>query len=146
MTAVYLKNALDVPFRVIVFSFDERDTEQDLRDFRERFALPEEWLVVRSTDPAATRSFLDSLDFHAMKSGESFDHPDETFVFSPKGRWAATLTGAAFTSGELRTARERALAADHPSLTAWLIRPESWIAIACSGFALAVAVLLARRK
>jgi hypothetical protein len=83
-----------------------------------------------------------------MKSEAGFDHPNETFVFSPGGTWAATLTGTAFAPGELRTARERALAADDGSaasrLAAWLRNPGSWIILACAGIALALAVILAR--
>jgi hypothetical protein len=56
---------------------------KDLRDFRERLGLPAEWLLVRSADGAATRAFLDELDFHFMKAGGGFDHPNQTFVFSP---------------------------------------------------------------
>lgn len=53
MTAHYLKRALagaGTAFRVVVFSFDAADTADDLREFRDRFALPAEWLVVRSGD------------------------------------------------------------------------------------------------
>ncbi len=153
MTAVYLKDALakaQVSLRVVVLSFDADDTPADLRDFRERFALPPDWLVVRPSDAGATRAFLDRLDFHFMKSEAGFDHPNETFVFSPHGTWAATLTGAAFAPGELRAAQERALAADDPSaasrLAAWLHKPEAWIVLACVGILLALAAILARRS
>ena len=149
MTAALLKRALEkaqAPFRVIVFSFDEEDTARDLREFRERFALPPAWLVVRSGDAAATRAFLDGLDFHFMKSGGGFDHPNETFAFSPKGAWAATFTGVAFPAAELETAWRRAKAADDPSAIrragAWLIRPEAWILLACTGLAVSLAALM----
>jgi len=154
MTAHFLKEALataQAPFRVVVLSFDPEDTAQNLRDFRERFALPSAWLVVRSGDAAATRAFLDGLDFHFMKSSGGFDHPNETFVFSPGGAWAATLTGATFAKDSLEAAWQRALAADDrrplQRLRAWLLRPEAWILIACAGLGAAViAVLLLARK
>ncbi|MGZ6126234.1 MAG: SCO family protein [Myxococcales bacterium] len=153
MTAHFLKESLrkaEQPFRVIVFSFDAEDTANDLREFRERFALPADWRIVRSGDAAATRAFLDRLDFHFMKSSGGFDHPNETFVFSPGGAWAATLAGASFPAADLRTARERALGADDPSAfraaEAWLIRPEAWILLACAGLVLSLAaIVLARR-
>jgi cytochrome oxidase Cu insertion factor (SCO1/SenC/PrrC family) len=153
MTAHFLEEGLRkarVPFRVVVFSFDAGDTAKDLRDFRERFALPAEWLVVRSGDAGATRAFLDALDFHFMKSSAGFDHPNQTFVFSPQGAWAATFAGATFAAAELQTARERALAADDSSLfraaRAWLLRPEAWILLACAGLILSlIAIVLARR-
>src|SRR3954464_14643653 len=84
MTAVYLKDGLaraGVPFRVIVLSFDGGDTPGDLRAFRQRFALPADWIVVASGDGAATRALLDGLDFHFMRSEAGFDHPNQTFVF-----------------------------------------------------------------
>lgn len=152
MTAVFLKDALakaGTPLRVVVFSFDPEDTAKDLRDFRERFALPAGWLLVRSGDSAATRSFLDGLDFHFMKSEAGFDHPNQTFVFSPEGCWAATFAGPAFPQGDLESARRRALAADHPTLLQraedWLIRPETWILAACAGLAASLAAVVAAR-
>ena len=154
MTAHYLHRALEkfgTPFRVVVLSFDPEDRESDLREFRERFALPSTWRIVRSDDAAGTRAFLDLLDFHFMKSEAGFDHPDVTFVFSASGRWTATLTGSAFATPDLGTAFERAIAADRPSavgaIAAWLIRPQAWIVLACAGLvACWIAIVLARRK
>jgi cytochrome oxidase Cu insertion factor (SCO1/SenC/PrrC family) len=153
LTSLLLKKALaeaKAPFRVIVFSFDAEDTAQDLRDFRERFALPAAWRLVRSGDAAATRELLDALDFHFMKSSEGFDHPNQTFVFSPKGAWAATLAGAESSRKELEAAFGRALAADDPAvlprLRAWLIRPEAWILLACAGVAISLAAIVLARK
>lgn len=85
-----------------------------------------------------------------MKSGKGFDHPEETFVFSPKGAWAATLTGAGFSPAELKAARDRALAADDPSpfatVTAWIIRPQAWILLACAGLAASLMVIVLARR
>jgi len=153
MTAVFLKDALAkarVPFRVMVFSFDADDTAQELREFRERFALPRDWRVVRSVDAAGTRAFLDELDFHFMKTSTGFDHPNATFVFSPRGAWAASLTGATFAAADLAAAWGRALSADDPSpfrkVAVWLIRPAAWVLLACIGLTISIAaIVLARR-
>lgn len=153
LTALLLKKAMagaQAPFRVIVFSFDPEDAAKDLREFRERFALPAGWRLVRSTDSAATRELLDTLDFHFMKTSAGFDHPNRTFVFSPKGAWAATLLGSEFSPAELEAAFGRALAADDPAalprLRAWLVRPTAWILVACAGLLLSlVAIVLARK-
>jgi cytochrome oxidase Cu insertion factor (SCO1/SenC/PrrC family) len=153
LTAVALKQAMrgaSVDFRVVLLSFDPRDSGADLRNFRERLGLPLEWLLVRSVDAAASRQLLDSLDFQVMNTGPGFNHPDQTFVFSPKGLWAATLSGPPSTE-ELKSAHRRALAADDRTagqrLDAWLIRPEAWIVLACAGFGFSFAaiLLLARR-
>jgi cytochrome oxidase Cu insertion factor (SCO1/SenC/PrrC family) len=153
LTAVLLKQALDqarAPFRVIVFSFDAADGAGDLAAFRERYKLPADWLLLRSRDAAATRAFFDGMDFHFMRATGGFDHPNQTFVFSPRGAWAATLAGAAFSAGDLETAFRRALAADDPAVpgrvAAWLIRPEAWILLACAGLALSLAALLLAQR
>jgi hypothetical protein len=75
-----------------------------------------------------------------MQTGDFFDHPNQTFVFSPSGVWAATLTGTSFTADELRTARDRAMRGDR-----WLLRPEAWIVIACIGLAMSMMVVLRSR-
>jgi cytochrome oxidase Cu insertion factor (SCO1/SenC/PrrC family) len=153
LTAVLLKQALDkvrAPFRVIVFSFDAGDDAGDLAGFRERFNLPADWLLLRSGDAAATRAFFDGLDFHFMRAAGGFDHPNQTFVFSPRGAWAATLSGSAFSSQDMEAAFRRALAADDPAvssrLAAWLIRPEAWILLAGAGLALSLAALLLAQR
>jgi len=152
LTALFLKKTLgeaNAPFRVIVLSFDPEDAAKDLREFRERFTLPPEWRLVRSDDAAAVRGLLDGLDFHFMKTSGGFDHPDQTFVLSAKGEWAATLQGADPSRSELETAFRRALAAGHPAplsrLRAWLIRPATWILCASAGLlASLVTIVLAR--
>jgi cytochrome oxidase Cu insertion factor (SCO1/SenC/PrrC family) len=154
LTALALKQAMaGAPsrFRVVLLSFDTDDAAADLRSFRERLNLPFEWLLVRSIDAAATREFFDQLDFHFMKTASGFDHPNQTFVFSPNGGWAATFSGDLSSKAELESARRRAMAADDPTalsrLRDWLIRPEAWIVLACCGVGLSVVVilLLARR-
>jgi cytochrome oxidase Cu insertion factor (SCO1/SenC/PrrC family) len=149
LTAVALKDAMaGAPerFRVLLLSFDTEDAAADLRDFRERLNLPSEWLLVRSIDGAATREFFDDLDFHFMKAAGGFDHPNQTFVFSPKGAWAATFSDNPSSKEELESAHRRAMAADHPSalrrLGDWLFRPEAWIALACAGIGLSLAAIL----
>ena len=153
VTAATLKQAIpgaSADFRVLLLSFDPQDTAADLRSFRKRLDLPPGWVVVRSIDARATRELFDDLEFPVMIREGGFNHPDQTFVFSPKGLWAATLSGPP-TKEELSSARRRALAADDGtpsrSLGAWLIRPEAWVVVACAGFGLAVAavLLLARR-
>jgi len=154
LTALSLKDALgraEAPFRVVALSFDSDDAANDLREFRERFGIPPEWLLLRSADGAATRALLDPFDFHFMKSGGGFEHPNEAFVFSPRGRWAATFAGTTFSKDQLESAWRRAWAADAASpvqrLRWWLSRPEAWILVACGGLLLSfAAILLFARK
>ena len=154
VTAATLKQAIpgaSADFRVVLLSFDPHDTAADLRSFRKRLGLPSAWLVVRSVDARATRELFDDLQFPVMNSEGGSNHPDQTFVFSPKGVWAATLSGPP-SKEELRSAHRRALADDDRTasrrLGAWLIRPEAWIWLACAGFGLSLGavLLLARRR
>jgi len=149
LTAVALNEAMsqmDERFRVVLLSFDTADTAEDLRHFRRRLGLPSNWLVLRAIDGKATREFFDDLDFHFMKTATGFDHRNQTFVFSPKGVWAATFSGDPSSREELESARRRAVAADNPTtlrrLRDWLSRPEAWIALAFAGFLLSFGVIL----
>ena len=149
LTAVALNEAMSqMPerFRVVLLSFDTADTAEDLRHFRRRLGLPSNWLVLRAIDGKATREFFDDLDFHFMKTAAGFDHPNQTFVFSAKGIWAATFSGDPSSRDELDSARRRAVAADNPTalrrLRDWLSRPEAWIALAFAGFLLSFGVIL----
>ena len=141
MTAVRLKEALAkarAPFRVAVLSFDPDDRATDLKEFRQRFDLPARWHLLRATDAAATRDFLGSLGFRFMRSGGGYNHPDETFVFSPAGAWSATFTGSAFSTDDLEAAGRRGFL---------LIRPEAWIALACVGLAISgIAIAIFARR
>lgn len=148
MTAHVLKDALAAgrpPFRVVVLSFDPEDTARSLKEFRAQ-GLPADWRMVRSPDGAAARAFFDSLDFHYMKTAGGFDHPNATFVLSPRGRWAGTFSGSSFPEKELERAYRRALAADDPSLAGRLPprlnRPEAWILLAGAGLCLSIAVIV----
>jgi cytochrome oxidase Cu insertion factor (SCO1/SenC/PrrC family) len=134
-------------FRVVVLSFDPADTARDLKAFRARHELPPSWRLVRGPDAAATRAFLDQLDFRVMTTPGGFDHPDEVFVFSPKGVWAGTFAGAPFSQEELERARGWALKADAPALASRLLGPGNWItpAFAVLVLCLAAAFALPRR-
>jgi cytochrome oxidase Cu insertion factor (SCO1/SenC/PrrC family) len=154
LTALVLKDALartPVRFRVVVLSFDPDDSASDLKRFRTRLALPADWMLVRATDAAKARAFLDEVGFRLRKAEGGFDHPNQTFVFSAEGAWTGTFAGSAFRDDELRAAWRRALSSSHPTalgrLEAWVVRPEAWIAIACVGLALVLSAiaLVARR-
>src|SRR5579859_6899177 len=147
LTALALAQAGEVPeLRVVLLSFDSEDTAEDLRDFRGRLQLPSGWVLARAPDPAALRGFLDELEFHFMKTDAGFAHPNQAFVLSPRGVWAATFEGAPASQRELRAALGRALDADAPGalrrLRQWLLRPEALIALSCLGLAAALAAAL----
>ncbi|MFL5364907.1 MAG: SCO family protein [Myxococcales bacterium] len=143
LTSLALKDALaktGVGFRVVVLSFDPEDSASALKGFRTRLALPANWILVRATDAAKARAFLDEIGFRLRKAEGGFDHPNQTFVFSPEGVWTGTFAGSAFREDELRAAWRRAQSSSHPTalgrVEAWVVRPEAWIAIACAGLGL----------
>lgn len=130
-------------FRVVLLSFDPKDGPDDLKAFRARHALPPSWAIVRGADAAATRAFLDQFGFRLMTQPGGFDHPDETFVLSPKGVWAATFAGPAFAAGELDEARERAVSSDAPSGLDRARRPGFWITGVFAALVFSAAALFA---
>lgn len=143
VTALALRDALaggGPAFRVIVLSFDPADTPRSLEAFRARLELPPSWTLARSMDGRPPREALDSLDFRYMRAPGGFEHPDEVFVLSAKGVWAATLTAGRFPPEDLRAAYRLALAADDASLSGRLrslaARPAAWLAAAAAGLAL----------
>ncbi|HUJ26790.1 MAG TPA: hypothetical protein VLW85_12275 [Myxococcales bacterium] len=137
VTVMKLREKAPLRFRVTVLSFDPDDTPADLAEFRERMDLPAGWTVTQ-LPPAQTHALLDGLDFHFMKSERGFDHPNQTFVFSPRGRWAGTLNGSDFDG--LDAAWNRALRADHP-LLAWVDDPAALIAAAAAGLSISLAIV-----
>ena len=143
VTVMKLREKAPLQFRVVVLSFDADDTPADLAEFRERMELPADWKVTQ-LPPLQTRELLDALDFHFMKSERGFDHPAQTFVFSPRGRWAGTIDGTDF--ADLDREYAVALRADKPWL-AWIDQPSAWVVAAFAGLTLSLAgVMLFVRK
>lgn len=135
-------------FGVAALSFDPQDTATDLAGLRKAHSLPPQWRLMRGQDAAATRAFLDLLGFQVMTAKGGFDHPDTLFVLSPGGVWAGTLFSPPYTDKDLDRAYKAAMSADAPSLRQRLMRPESWLIVACAAFVLclsAVFVLAGRR-
>lgn len=74
-------------YDVLLFSFDPRDTPDDLRRFRTRQRVPASWHLGSST-PADTRRLMDSLGFHYAQTRTSFSHPNVIIAVSPAGKVA----------------------------------------------------------
>lgn len=82
--------------RVVLFSFDPRDTPQDLRRFRERHDVPLSWTVARAADPADTRRLLDALDYRYGEAGTIYTHPNEVIVLDSDLRLAKVMLGTTY--------------------------------------------------
>jgi protein SCO1/2 len=92
-------------YRVVLFSFDDTDTPEDLRAFRDRNRLPLSWTMA-SGDSAAIHALMDSVNFQFTSAGGEFAHPNQVIVLSPDGEIATRLLGVAFTGEQI----DRALA------------------------------------
>lgn len=117
-------------YRVILLSFDVHDTAEDLRHFRKHESIPDTWQLVRSTDGAALRKFLDTFSYSFMQSQSGFEHPSQLLFLSEGLEWKGNLSGTELTAEEL----EEALARTHWShLRTLASRPESWLAVGLFG-------------
>jgi cytochrome oxidase Cu insertion factor (SCO1/SenC/PrrC family) len=89
-------------YRVLSFSFDPEETEEAVRTFRERHALPPDWPALRATSPGALGRVLAALDFRTIRTGEAqFDHPNLVAVLTPDLRVSDYLLGVRFSPDAL---------------------------------------------
>lgn len=152
-----LKGALarehDVPFRVVVFSFDASDRDADLESFRKDLALPDDWTFLRAADEGGARAFLDQFGYAVLQRNRMFIHPSEMFVLSARGRWSGTFAGGVFPLGSVGAAARQAEDLESPSpWRRWrrtLAMPQVWSVLALAGLIAVTAgalILSTRRK
>jgi len=80
-------------YRVVLFSFDPRDTPRDLQLFRERHRIPLSWSIVKANDSADAHRFLDALDYHYADAKGLFAHPNEVIVLDRAMKPAKVMAG-----------------------------------------------------
>lgn len=80
-------------YRVVIFSFDPRDTPADLRRFRERQRLPLHWSVVKAVHKGDERLLLDAVDYHYGQAGNHWVHPNSIIALTAEAVPATTLNG-----------------------------------------------------
>jgi protein SCO1/2 len=90
--AVAESNASPASYRVVLFSFDPRDTPRDLQLFRERHRIPLAWSMV-TTKGNDARRFFDALDYRYGDAHGLFTHTDAVIVLSADLRQAKVLYG-----------------------------------------------------
>ncbi len=147
-----LKKALQqpstrAPFRVVIFDFDSGDRAADLKRFRQEVELPADWIFVRSSADGATRDFFDQFDYHFMREGGGFNHPNQAFILSAQGKWTGIWLGSAYSASLLKTGFDQAFSADHPNfasrVSAILGRTENWVLFGMAGFLVGLVVVAA---
>ena len=87
-------------YRLVLFSFDPRDTPRDLQLFRERHRVPLSWSMVRSNG-ADSRLFLDALGYRYADAKGLFTHPNAVIVLSPDLKPAKTLYGTNYSGRDI---------------------------------------------
>jgi protein SCO1/2 len=82
-------------YRVVIFSFDPRDTPADLRHFRERHRLPADWIVASAREPAI-HELMDSIGFRYAQVNGGYSHPNLIAGITPDLRLANVLNGTEY--------------------------------------------------
>jgi cytochrome oxidase Cu insertion factor (SCO1/SenC/PrrC family) len=101
--AVAESEASPASYRVVLFSFDPRDTPRDLRLFRERHRIPLAWSMV-TTHGNDARRFLDALDYRYGDANGLFTHSNEVIVLNADLQPAKVLYGTSSSGRDLDAA------------------------------------------
>jgi protein SCO1/2 len=96
-------NTLPSRYRVIIFSFDPRDTPADLRRFRERHQLPLNWTLA-TAKPDDIRRLTDSIGFRYATIPGGFTHPKVVVALTPDLRTARYLFGTNYPAADFDAA------------------------------------------
>jgi len=89
-------SASPTSYRVILFSFDPRDTPGDLQLFRERQQLPLSWTIIRANNSADAHRFLDSLGYRYADTNGLFNHLNAVVALTPQLQPAKFLLGTSY--------------------------------------------------
>ena len=101
-------SALPSTYRVVLLSFDPKDTVRDLRRFRERQSIPIAWSIVRAVNPDDTRRLLDAAGYHYAVAGNFYTHPNAIIALTPALEPTQLITGTTYDVDlALATARGR---------------------------------------
>lgn len=91
-------------YNVITLTFDPEDTVGDLRSYRERFELPDGWVLARA-EPAALDTLLSTIDFHySPVAGGGFVHANVVAVITPDLRVSGYVHGLDYSEQAMRRA------------------------------------------
>ena len=107
--AIVASNAQPGTYRVIIFSFDPRDTPADLQRFRERHHLPIDWTVASAKEPAI-HTLMDSIGFRYAQTNGGFTHPNMIIGVTPDLKVAGVANGTEYRAADV----ERLLAGRNP--------------------------------
>lgn len=87
-------------YRVVLFSFDPKDTPADLHRFRERHKIPLAWSIV-SAKPGDARRLLDAIGYQYGDANGLFAHPNAVVALTPELKTAKFLFGTSYSGRDL---------------------------------------------
>jgi cytochrome oxidase Cu insertion factor (SCO1/SenC/PrrC family) len=87
-------------YRVVIFSFDPRDTPADLHRFRQRHNLPIDWTVASARGPDI-RALMDSIGFQYAQIRGGYSHPNIVVGLTPELRVSKVLNGTEYRAGDI---------------------------------------------
>lgn len=89
-------------FRVLLFSFDADETSSSLANYRQREAIPLNWIIA-TADQADIDLLLESVGYRSAKAGREFMHPNLLLLLDPKLRIADWIYGTSYTAADLNS-------------------------------------------
>lgn len=96
-------------FQVIFLSFNTSDKPKDIKNFRTHHNIPKNWFLTVLKNETEGKEFLNPFGFQFRKVQEGFDHPNATYIFSPKAKiWSGILTGVNVTANDLKKSLKEA--------------------------------------
>lgn len=95
-------------FNVLTLSFDPDDSPEDLRAYRQRTAMPEEWILGTGVE-AQVQPVMDAIDFRFdTLPGGGFVHANAVAFLTPDQTVSGYLHGLMYTQDEVKAALRKA--------------------------------------
>ena len=89
-------SASPADYRVVLFSFDPRDTPRDLQRLRRQQNVPIGWTIAAAAKKGDARRLLDGIGYHYGEANGHFTHPAAIISITADGKAAAMLTGTSY--------------------------------------------------
>lgn len=102
---------LDIPanqYRVLLFSFDAKETPESLHRFRERENLPLPWTLATS-DRKGIEDLMESIAFRFADANGQFMHPNRVAFLTRDLRIARFLYGSKYPTARVKAALKEAM-------------------------------------
>ena len=94
-------------YEVMLFSFDPRDRDVDMKAFAQRERVPAAWKL-ETGDPQRIAELMDTIGFRYMQSNGGFEHPSVVAVFTAGGKLVKVMPATALDiDGAIAIARGR---------------------------------------